>query len=569
MLGLALVVSAVLPLGAVENLPAGGVNVSPVAPWQPAYPFRNLAKMTPNWLSSNGIVWNDGRPLSLTADGYPASLLPDQVARGRVFTQALQYDTGIHDLSWEGTGNVILRSGGGSVVPVSTGGNSGVYNVLSPNPQGILVEIQSTDPGDPVRNIQLNRAGTEGVFDQRYANALDGFGVIRMLDWQEANNSLESTWASRHTLDDASWKTVPYEQQIAIANENNSDLWLTIPHLATNDYITQLGDLVEANLNPNLRVWIENSNETWNGLFAQNQFFGNTANYAQRSAEIFNLFGMEDRRVRVLSGQAANHNILNTAFNNADADVGAINAYFKLQLPEYTELFNDFVNGVADKQKAFDLLRADIDEVEQQWARTKNVLDNHDAVLVAYEGGVNLTVPSQFRGNSGFVDFINSLHDDPRMEELFELHYERWQLYGETMVYYNLAGKWDGLGGLGLVQQFDESTPKWEVVQDVIGRSGWQPGDANLDGQFTTDDMLELFQNGEYEDGVVCNSGWAEGDFDRDCEFTTGDLILALQTWGTYSDSPAPASAASAVPEPALGASLLGASLLVLRRRRR
>jgi hypothetical protein len=57
-------------------------------------------------------------------------------------------------------------------------------------------------------------------------------------------------------------------------------------------------------------------------------------------------------------------------------------------------------------------------------------------------------------------------------------------------------------------------------------------GDANLDGVFDSSDFVQVFQRGEYEDGVEDNSGWADGDWDGDGEFGTSDLVLAFQKGG-------------------------------------
>ena len=70
-------------------------------------------------------------------------------------------------------------------------------------------------------------------------------------------------------------------------------------------------------------------------------------------------------------------------------------------------------------------------------------------------------------------------------------------------------------------------------------------GDANLDGQFDSDDLVSVLASGEYEDDDVGNSGWADGDWDADAEFTSADLIIALADGG-YETGPRPA----AVPEP-------------------
>jgi hypothetical protein len=72
-------------------------------------------------------------------------------------------------------------------------------------------------------------------------------------------------------------------------------------------------------------------------------------------------------------------------------------------------------------------------------------------------------------------------------------------------------------------------------------------GDANLDGQFNSTDMIAVFQAGKYEDMVSTNSGWMSGDWDGDGDFTTGDLVAAFQDGG-YENGPRPTLAT--VPEP-------------------
>ncbi|MCP4192505.1 MAG: EF-hand domain-containing protein [Planctomycetaceae bacterium] len=82
-------------------------------------------------------------------------------------------------------------------------------------------------------------------------------------------------------------------------------------------------------------------------------------------------------------------------------------------------------------------------------------------------------------------------------------------------------------------------------------------GDSNLDGEFNTGDLIEVFQAGEYEDGLNRNSNWAEGDWNADGDFDSSDLVVAFANGG-YEQRPA----ANAVPEPS-SAVLLIVGLLV------
>lgn len=53
-------------------------------------------------------------------------------------------------------------------------------------------------------------------------------------------------------------------------------------------------------------------------------------------------------------------------------------------------------------------------------------------------------------------------------------------------------------------------------------------GNANLDQQFDSGDLVDVFMAGEYEDGIEDNSGWAEGDWNGDGDFDTSDLVFAF-----------------------------------------
>ncbi|MCA9215162.1 MAG: PEP-CTERM sorting domain-containing protein [Planctomycetales bacterium] len=72
-------------------------------------------------------------------------------------------------------------------------------------------------------------------------------------------------------------------------------------------------------------------------------------------------------------------------------------------------------------------------------------------------------------------------------------------------------------------------------------------GDSNLDGVFNTSDLVTVFQEGQYEDGIDGNSSWTTGDWNGDGEFDTGDLVLAFQDGGF---EVGPRQSVASVPEP-------------------
>lgn len=117
---------------------------------------------------------------------------------------------------------------------------------------------------------------------------------------------------------------------------------------------------------------------------------------------------------------------------------------------------------------------------------------------------------------------------------------------------YNGDGRTDGqdLAVFAVAYRSGSNDPKFDLNRDgswnesdrdymvrTLLRTDY--GDANLDRQFDSGDLIQVFQYGQYEDGVTANSTWQEGDWNLDGEFDTGDLILAFQA-GAY--APAAAS---------------------------
>ena len=185
-----------------------------------------------------------------------------------------------------------------------------------------------------LRNITLLRPGYDDdsqIFTNEFLLALRPFAAIRFMDYLRTNNSTIAKWDDRCKITDPQYtiKGGPYEWAIQLGNLTGKDIYLNIPALADDDFVTQLGQLVRDKLKPNLHCYIEYSNEVWNGLFQQfkqndaaaqaevaagdktlndngadtNHFYWARKRIAQRAVQIKHLVGPDPRFRIVLASQ--------------------------------------------------------------------------------------------------------------------------------------------------------------------------------------------------------------------------------------------------------------------------
>ncbi|MEZ6116300.1 MAG: hypothetical protein R3C28_06975 [Pirellulaceae bacterium] len=91
-------------------------------------------------------------------------------------------------------------------------------------------------------------------------------------------------------------------------------------------------------------------------------------------------------------------------------------------------------------------------------------------------------------------------------------------------------------------------------------------GDANLDGEFNSSDLVQVFQFGVYEADGPIPANWSSGDWNGDGHFDSTDFVVAFEDGG-YEQGP---RAVVAVPEPTTSVfgMVIGAVMLLRGRRR-
>lgn len=303
-------------------------------------PFTDTARTGGGWLEFGPAEWgsgvyfynNDGtKNPQFNARGLPNYLNPGKSLRlllwpynvnasGRPATWPTKGGTGVGKwvVTWKGNADIRLNDASSFVAAESSGASTGslldgrrVYQVGAKDRGGnITVEAVNTpvtdlkvwlpDPADPT-NRSLENSG-QFWHPDFLGNLYElDFAFLRFMDWGATNQSPLVDWADRRLPDfvpqygelnrrspapgyAGDRKTgIAYEYMVALANATDTDLWICVPHMATDAFVTNLANLIRYGsdgvnaytstqaspvyppLKSNLKVWVEYSNEIWSG----------------------------------------------------------------------------------------------------------------------------------------------------------------------------------------------------------------------------------------------------------------------------------------------------------------
>src|SRR5271157_440592 len=218
------------------------------------------------------------------------------------------------------TGSAANYNGTFAITSVDSSSNTFTYtnsqSSLPTNPNGGTALVHTG-----IRNLYVMQPSTLGgstplpvgtLFTPSAISMFAQYTALRLMDLNDTNGNLTSNWSDRTLVSDNFWSAytfdgngtgvdtnvstpwsglppagVPWEIQVALANETGTDVYINVPSNASVSYIANLADLfaygsdgvnpytsvqsdpVWAPLNPNLKVYIEFSNETWNCGFVQ------------------------------------------------------------------------------------------------------------------------------------------------------------------------------------------------------------------------------------------------------------------------------------------------------------
>ena len=463
-----------------------GVNVNTIAFWDGSRPFANLIYGS-GW-SMQGTGGAEEIPAAnLDANGWVKSLPAGYRALRVLSMPATSADM---VCQWNGNdrGSMTLT---GKFTNFSRVGSREIrfhYASTYPKLESLPTLSFAIDPSNYVRDIDCREVSSarKSVFDPTFLTTLKGFATIRFVKWQmavEANTPV--TWSQRNKPGDGSYWTkdgVPIEQMIELANEAGADPWFTIPWNADDDYVEHFAATVRAKLAPGRHVYVELSNEVWNGQYPvmrQAQSEGIAAGlpdnqgaygqamfrYAQKTRQIMAIWsrafsGQNQRLVRVLSAQHVNPDWSERmlAYDGTSRSIDAL-----ATAPYWAFMSSDFHGQSLDQVMDVEL-PARIDETLSWAVKQKAVAAKFGKRYISYEGGQHVWLNEN-------AELVARIERDPRMSKLYEGYVRGWnQKVGDRLTLFALTGD-ISTAGFGLVEYAGQplsQAPKMRGIQPFL-----------------------------------------------------------------------------------------------------
>jgi hypothetical protein len=435
-----------------------GTNLNGVSYYGEQHPFSNHFKASSEWIpfNTNSKLWKtDSINIQSFFDEY------NYIKRMPVESDLVPYNAFKTIIKTGQSGNYEVTFDGEGVIKYTLGAK--LISIINPNKHLIsinnnsnpVIEIRSVNPNNYIKNISVTKEGNNPnqLFNPDWLSKINQYSTLRFMNWQSINNSIESTWYSRSKVQSARYLTVPAEIMVELCNTTHQNPWFCMPHLADENYITEFATLVRNNLNPELTVYVEYSNEVWNPQFNQTKWVTAEAKkialknidlyskYSSRNALIFkSVFGTNKAHLvkGVLAGQLGNSSLLPNALkflwdsnrqinpNPKDygIDIGSVATYFGIDKSINDETLLSWANDPESLSLLFNALQTSIyQKIKPRISAVKKVCFDKGLQFAVYEGGQHLatSVAGRQINYPEVQDMYYAANRHPRMGELYSL----------------------------------------------------------------------------------------------------------------------------------------------------
>jgi len=370
---------------------------------------------------------------------------------------------------------------------------------------------KSSDCFQDVKNVS-----GDNPWNPQFLKEINIYRSLRFMDWDSTNGSARENWSERPQKSEPKQNPVAYEWMIDLCNRNNSDLWVTIPHRTIThatgdepcDYAVRLCILVktgvdmrDTNVKPltsklhtltaadfmaaggvktceplrsDRKLYVEYSNETWNGQFKQshyccdegealkldaNKWSAGFRYHAWAAIRLFHaaelVFGTDSPRlVKVLATQSGNSWIAGQhlkVMNDANLNPWKIKAS-AIAIAPY---FGHNVQG--DAPDAVAQLRKEIQNSAAQAEKHRKLADSAGLKLIAYEGGQHVLKKAKV------------INRDPAMFTLYQEYLRVMSLHLVVFCHYAHVGQAGDGGAWGCIEHTGDplvEAPKYRALAE-------------------------------------------------------------------------------------------------------
>ena len=386
-------------------------------------------------------------------------------------------------------GNGTLTVSGAAVSNAASAAGSTRFSIAAtyPNAQAATLSYV-VDPKNYIRNIDCREvnASVTGTIATDFKSALSPFSTIRFMKWQTATEgNWPVTWATRNKPGDGDYSHndgVPIEVIVQTANQADADLWVTVPWNADNDYITKFAAYVHDNLAAGHQVYVEVSNEVWNGAYpvatqalneAKSENLpsatgagtgGSLERYAEKTKRVMEIWsaafsGQNSKLVRVASFQHVSpyYSDLLLKYMNLSQSVDALATapYFGYEAKDGMSL-----------DQIMAALPAEATASVNVGVQQKAVAQKYGLRYLTYESGQAVVLPNN-------LPLEQQVERDPRMHDVYQQFITSWQSQiGGGLNLFALEGQIGKYGGWGLSEYVGQplsQTPKLRAVHEFLG----------------------------------------------------------------------------------------------------
>ena len=339
------------------------------------------------------------------------------------------------------------------------------------------------------------------LFNPDYLHFMKDFQVVRYMNMSGMTRNPVVEWSDRNTQDKATWggkygsRGAPVELMVALSNQIKSDPWFSMPFKASDNYIRKFAKYVKENLDPNLKVYIEYSNEVWNPIFIhhdyaiengveagldENKSHAGYKWYSRRSVETFKIwedvFGGQERLIRTLGSWASNQNMSSQILSFEDAykhtDAIAIGPYVSAHPTVLRKAKNvdDVFKAMMDKKSKWGM-QSIISYIQKQG----KVASSYGVDLVAYEGGQHLVDWDTRTADQDPNPLLYAANRDPRMGVIYDELLREWRRHGgKLFVAFSAPRIYSWYGSWGIkehIRQPRSEAPKYDSLLRFLDRT--------------------------------------------------------------------------------------------------